>query len=322
MFRSNQDTTCTGCNQPIRVGDAITWSRKSSGVYHPQCHPSRVRVIVATPETAPIAPAIAPVVAAPVAPVSNPTTNQPQPKRYELPAFEELKQNAPWWSILAQLTRALDRILIVGPPSSGKSTTATKTLNIEHRITMTPNTSREDLVGMFQLISGQTIWVDGPITKAMRNGQPVLIDEIDRCGAEVESLMYSVIDDKPHLSLPNGELVHANSGYKVLMTSNVTPESLEPAVVDRMPAIVFAFTPHEDALSGVRDSLATMARNHYAAQVKPRLRLSPTVRRVRAFESLLAANIPARIAANVVFGEGAAPEIQSVIANLEASEAK
>jgi nitric oxide reductase NorQ protein len=241
---------------------------------------------------------------------------------YTLPADKKLTTSSQWYDVLAQLTRTLDRILLVGPPSSGKSTTAIKTLGIKHRITMTPNTSREDLCGMFHLIDGQTVWIDGPVTKAMRNGHPVLIDEIDRAGAEVESLMYSVIDDQPHLSLPNGELVQAASGYKVLMTSNQSPDVLEDAVRDRMEAILLAYSPHKDALVGLSDVESTLVLNYYKTITKPTLRLNPTVRRMRAFRKICNAGIPAQIAAVSVFGPNASMEIASVVANIEAAEVK
>jgi hypothetical protein len=329
MFRSNQNTTCAGCGAPIAIGDSITWSRKSAGVFHPSCHPSRVRVITAPPSV----PSPSPI--APVAIETRPTIEEisqgyvqkPIPsitptvapdEAYTLPEFKALSNTSPWWDVLAQCTRVLDRILLVGPPSSGKSTTGMKTLNIKHRITMTQSTSREDMCGMFHLISGQTVWIDGPVTKAMRFGQPVLIDEIDRCGPEVESLMYSVIDDKPHLTLPNGELVNAVAGFKVIMTSNVSPDALEDAVRDRMQAIILAYEPHIDALRGLSATESTLVRNYYKTLTQPRLTLPPTVRRMRAFKTLTDAKIPARIAMHTVFGMAATGEIQSVVANLEA----
>lgn len=324
MFRSNTNTVCTGCGAPITVGDPITWSRKSSGVFHPNCHPSRVRTIMVDAETGLPVAAPAPITNAPVAPVvAAPVQSNSEimPEKYELPGYRALKDNSPWWDVLAQCTRVLDRILLVGPPSSGKSTTAMLTLGIKHRITMTQNTSREDVCGMFHLVSGQTVWLDGPITKAMRNGAPILLDEIDRCGPEVESLMYSVIDDHPHLTLPNGELVLAAPGFKVLMTSNVPPDVLEEAVRDRMQAIIFAYAPHEDALSGMSGAEANVVRNYYKTITVPRLAMNPTVRRMRAFKALCTAKMKADIAARVVFGQVAAPELLSIIANLTA-EAK
>jgi hypothetical protein len=332
MFRSNSDTTCAGCGSAIKIGDAITWSRKTTGVFHPSCHPSRVRVVIAAPTVAPMS--VAPMPVAPTAPMTitdaiaaraateHTARMNDVPETYALPEYKPLSVNAEWWEVLAQLSRTLNRILLVGPPSSGKSTTGMRTLGIKHRITMTQNTSREDMCGMFHLISGQTVWVDGPVTKAMRYGQPVLIDEIDRCGPEVESLMYSVIDDQPHLTLPNGEIVNAAPSFKVIMTSNVAPDALEDAVRDRMQAILLAYTPHVDALAGMEEAEKTLVKNYYRSLTKPTLKLPPTVRRMRAFRALVAAKIPARIAMASVFGPSAVSELQSIVANIEASEVK
>jgi hypothetical protein len=150
MFRSNTDTTCSVCGAPIKIGDPVSWSRKSTGVFHPACHPSRVRIVtVAAPMPQPIPQPIDTVTISRVKRLQQPKPTAPTvmiPEPYTLPAERKLTKTSTWYEALAQLTRTLDRILIVGPPSSGKSTTAIKTLGIKHRITMTPNTSQRRLV--------------------------------------------------------------------------------------------------------------------------------------------------------------------------------
>jgi MoxR-like ATPase len=187
----------------------------------------------------------------------------------------------------------------------------------KHRLTMTETTSREDLIGMFHLIDGETRWIDGPVTVAMRNGDAVLIDEIDRYSPECASLLYSLIDDKPHVSLPTGEFVEASDGYKVIMTTNESVETLPVAVQDRIEVIIVASTPHEAAIADMPDAGRDVCMRYYKVQPVRALKLAPTVRRMRTFYRLLKNGIPNEVAANLVFGAQGAQEVLSALTSAE-----
>jgi MoxR-like ATPase len=170
---------------------------------------------------------------------------------------------------------------------------------------------------MFHLINGETKWIDGPVVQAMRTGSPVLIDEIDRYSQEVASMLYSILDDKPHVDLPTGEIVNASDGYKVVMTSNEMPDMLPPAIFDRIEGIFCANEPHKDAINHLDSVNQQVVLNFYKGQPKAIVKTTPTVRRMRAFH-ILNSNGMEDFASDIVFS-GSAKEIESAIASVKSS---
>lgn len=225
----------------------------------------------------------------------------------------KLTARSQWYDVLPAILPHTNRILLIGPPSSGKSTTAQRVAKIRHRVTMTETTSTETLIGTFLNVEGNTVWHDGPFTRAMRAGEAILVDEVDRYSPEAASLFYSLIDDGPHIILPNGETVEAKEGYRVLMTTNETLETLPAAVQDRIEVILMASVPHEDALALLPGPLADVTLAHYRSLPVPKLRLAPSLRRMLAFHRLTSAGIPPEVTASLVFGSCAAPELLSVL---------
>lgn len=345
-FTARYPGTCSKCGNAIKPGQAIGWSRRAERgkrVYHHDCTApdalpadisgtpvdSDYDVVAETPETpaveTPSMPALPEDIASIVAAVlkaqgkSAPVTAAPLAPDVTTPARKRrLAVSSPWYDHLAAVMPILNRILLIGPPSSGKSTTAMLVGSVKYRITMTETTSREDLIGMYHLIDGSTKWVDGPITAAMRGGMSVLVDEIDRYSAECMSLFYGTIDDKPHVSLPNGEQVYAAPGYKVIMTSNETLETLPQAIQDRIECLVMANMPHSAAVADLPKAQQEIVMRYYKALPVPSVRLMPSVRRMRAFHKLISNAIPPDVAAVLVFGNAGAREILSAITSAEA----
>lgn len=323
---------CGKCGKEINVGEEISWSRQERGkVYHIACRATLTAPTIPPPispalDAAAVMELLKKVMASGVA--VSPISDEPEEAEY-VPTVAEvarpiakskpikLGDNAKWYDVLGEVLPFVNRILLIGPPSTGKSTTAMQLAETKHRITMTETTSREDLIGMFHLIDGATKWVDGPFTTAMRNGEAVLVDEIDRYSAECASLLYSLIDDRPHISLPTGELVEAQDGYKVVMTTNETIDTLPVAVQDRIEVLINANTPHHKAIEHVSKASQSVVMRYYSHIPEPSISLHPTVRRMRAFHSLLSNGIPAEVAGKLVFGNIGSREVLSAITSAE-----
>jgi hypothetical protein len=328
---------CFYCGKAIEAGQDISWSRLERGkAWHTGCyaasHPASVptsvphavipppvslsetdllavmkRLVSELPKTDPADTPELPFTSA--VPTAIPT---PTRKR----AAVKLDLNSPWYDVFSGVLPLVDCILLIGPWGTGKSTTAMIEASITNRITMTETTSKEDLIGMYHLIDGETRWVDGVATVAMRCGQPMLIDEPDRYSPECASLFYSLIDDKPHTCLPSGEIVNAIEGYKVIMASNESLETLPMAVQDRIEVIIMALTPHEDSMAELSDAMRQVVTRYYGTLAYARPKLFPTVRRMKAFHKLITGGIPNDLAASLVFGSSG-PEILSTLTSAE-----
>jgi hypothetical protein len=217
---------------------------------------------------------------------------------------------AVWHEILKALNALLNaprRILLFGPPGTGNTTYA-MSLNPEaERITLTPGQFPDALLGKFLLRDGSTIWVDGPATRAARKGVPLVLDEINMAGDELDSTLNAILDDSDIcvLNLDNGEVVRPAKGYRVIGTMNGSPEQLKPSVLDRFDVVLKCNVPHDGLLQRLDSDAAKFIRNKMANDPDPDQwtpEISP--RRMLAFCSLRAAGLGDEFAATICFGPG------------------
>jgi MoxR-like ATPase len=87
------------------------------------------------------------------------------------------------------------------------------------RVNITIETDEDDLLGGFRLVDGETVWHDGPIINAMRNGSIALIDEIDLASHKIMCLQ-PVLEGKPIYLKKINEVVYPADGFNVVATAN------------------------------------------------------------------------------------------------------
>jgi len=116
---------------------------------------------------------------------------------------------------------ALGDVMLVGPAGSGKTSVAidcARALGMEDSIEIVgcdETQSLADLVG-YLLPSGE--WVDGPVTRAMRGGCLLVLDEVDNGNANTLNGLNAVLSHRL-LNTARGT-VRAAQGFRVVMTAN------------------------------------------------------------------------------------------------------
>ena len=87
------------------------------------------------------------------------------------------------------------------------------------RVQITPETDEDDLIGGFRLVNGETVFSEGPVIKAMKQGAILLIDEIDR-GSNKIMCLQGVLEGKPVMIKKTGQVVSPSKGFNVIATAN------------------------------------------------------------------------------------------------------
>ena len=72
------------------------------------------------------------------------------------------------------------------------------------------DTTATDLLGRHLLIGGETRWTDGPVTRAVREGAILYLDEVAEARADAIVVIHSLTDHRRELFLDRtGETLHA-----------------------------------------------------------------------------------------------------------------
>ena len=116
-------------------------------------------------------------------------------------------------------------VLVVGPTGSGKSDMIEKMAKAYEipcvRINFSSGTSEGDLLGKFVIKNGETVFADGYIPLAMKNGWWVILDEVDYAQPEHISCLQAVLEGKALVNIKNeGEIVDPHARFRVFATAN------------------------------------------------------------------------------------------------------
>ena len=173
-----------------------------------------------------------------------------------------MENNNDCWKLVNQVLGKSRRILLWGPPGTGKSFSAVKTnapLNMEgdpniFQITMTEDTASANLEGFYMPSkSGAFEWNDGIAIQSWRNGGRLIINEIDHASPDAMTFLHAILDDQEiaQLTINNEdkETVKPSEGFQVIATTNSPPTSLPPALRDRFPVKIHCNTIHPSAMS-------------------------------------------------------------------------
>ena len=113
-----------------------------------------------------------------------------------------------------------------------------------------------DLTGRYLLKGGDTVWVDGPLTRAVRSGGVCYLDEIVEARKDVAVVLHPLTDDRRILPLERtGEILDAPPGFMLVVSYNPGYQNilkaLKPSTKQRFVAIEFDFLPKEQEIAVV-----------------------------------------------------------------------
>lgn len=108
--------------------------------------------------------------------------------------------------------------------------------------------SASDLVGRYLVRASETVWQDGPLTRAVRAGAICYLDEIVEARQDTIVVIHPLTDDRRVLPVDKtGELVQAPSGFQLVVSYNPGYQhilkDLKISTRQRFVALEFDFPP-------------------------------------------------------------------------------
>jgi nitric oxide reductase NorQ protein len=135
-----------------------------------------------------------------------------------------------------------------------------------------------DLVGRFLIRHDGTVWQDGPLTRAVREGAICYLDEIVEARQDTVVVLHSLTDHRRMLSIDKtGERIDAASGFQLVISYNPGYQrmlkDLKPSTRQRFVALELDFPPPEqEAAIVARESGADRATAHEIVTFAERVR--------------------------------------------------
>ncbi len=112
-------------------------------------------------------------------------------------------------------------------------------------------TSSTDLIGRFIIKGAETVWIDGPLTQAVKEGAIVYLDEIAEARPDVIVAIHSLTDHRKELYIDKlGETVKAHQDFMLVASFNPGYQKgfkeLKPSTRQRFIALSFNYPKPKD----------------------------------------------------------------------------
>ncbi|HWS60612.1 MAG TPA: CbbQ/NirQ/NorQ/GpvN family protein [Flavobacterium sp.] len=141
-------------------------------------------------------------------------------------------------------------VLIKGPTGTGKSRFVEFMAHqLEKKIitiSCHEETSSTDLIGRFIIKGAETIWLDGPLTTAVKEGAIIYLDEVAEARPDVIVAIHSLTDHRRELFIDKlGETVKAHPDFMLVASFNPGYQrgfkELKPSTRQRFIALSFEY---------------------------------------------------------------------------------
>ncbi|WP_299651661.1 CbbQ/NirQ/NorQ/GpvN family protein [uncultured Tateyamaria sp.] len=140
--------------------------------------------------------------------------------------------------------------------------------------------SAADLIGRYLLKGGDTVWVDGPLTRAVREGGVCYLDEVVEARKDVTVVLHPLTDTRRTLMIDRtGEELVAPAGFMLVASYNPGYQNvlkrLKPSTRQRFLSVSFDFPDAETEIAVVASESGLEA-----GRVAPLVRLAGHIRRL------------------------------------------
>ncbi len=147
-------------------------------------------------------------------------------------------------------------LLIKGPTGCGKTRFVSHMaarLNLPlHTVACHDDLTAADLVGRHLIGDGETIWNDGPLTRAVREGGICYLDEVVEARKDTTVVLHPLADDRRMLPIDRtGEILQAPPSFMLVVSYNPGYQNflkgMKPSTRQRFVSLTFDFpTPAQE----------------------------------------------------------------------------
>ena len=141
-------------------------------------------------------------------------------------------------------------LLIKGPTGCGK-TRFVRHMAAElgrplYTVSCHDELSSTDLIGRFLIHGEETVWQDGPLTRAVREGAICYLDEVVEARKDTTVILHPLTDDRRELTLEKtSEVIYAPPEFMLVISYNPGYQNmfknLKPSTRQRFVAMTFDF---------------------------------------------------------------------------------
>ena len=180
-------------------------------------------------------------------------TPQPIPANATLPYYQPFGDEC---AVFEAAWRNRLPLLIKGPTGCGKTRFVAHMaarLGVSlHTVACHDDLAAADLVGRHLLHNGVTVWCDGPLTRAVREGGICYLDEVVEARKDTTVVLHPLADDRRVLPIERtGELLQAPPSFMLVVSYNPGYQNLlknlKPSTRQRFLALRFSFpTPERE----------------------------------------------------------------------------
>ena len=141
-------------------------------------------------------------------------------------------------------------VLLKGPTGSGKTrfiSHMAAQLNVPlHTVSCHDDLTASDIVGRYLIGDGETVWNDGPLTRAVREGGICYLDEVVEARKDTTVVIHPLTDDRRILPIDRtGETLHAPDNFMLVVSYNpgyqTMMKGLKPSTRQRFISMSFNY---------------------------------------------------------------------------------